>query len=364
MSAVPGATAKAEHVPGILRVLRTLDGYVRRGEIVLLVTTLLTMISLAFATVVMRKLRPYFPSIQEVGWFDITARYLVLWVAILGASIAAREGRHFGVEILPKLFSERGRRRLEAVLNLASALLMTLITLLMYRYVTLCPVQNLFVIDGIQIANTTEAGTHALAVDRRWLLAIMPLGLALMTARFFLRSLEATLLSDEQWHHWERELKPDLVAAPVPGAEPASLGSGAVVEAATPPAIAREQEREAHEATERAEKPFLVPPPTAQAPAPKATPEPTPPVGERLHSSTDKVKTYRLGDLGDIEDPEPGPAGAHPPDAEESLVDSDMTAAEATREDDSEAPTERAPKPSPEPPKPSPPGDKPEEKRS
>src|SRR3954451_3196736 len=97
----PHAPASPGEVPLALRPLRALDGALRRGELVVLVTVLIAMIGVSFAQVVLRKVRPFVPSVQEIAWFDILARHLVLWVGILGASIAAREGRHFGVELLP-----------------------------------------------------------------------------------------------------------------------------------------------------------------------------------------------------------------------------------------------------------------------
>src|SRR5204863_6992659 len=136
-------------------------------------------------------------SVQEIAWFDILARHLVLWVGILGASIAAREGRHFGVELLPKLFSERGRQRLEAGLNVVAGGVALLLTLGMVEYVRRPDENALFVIDAL-----------SMPVRRWWLLAIMPAGLGLMTYRFFLRALEALLLSQHQWHALERQLKP------------------------------------------------------------------------------------------------------------------------------------------------------------
>src|SRR5579883_2167701 len=202
-------------LPGVLKPLRALDKGLRKGELVVLVTVLITMIGLSFTTVVMRKMRGYFPEIQEVGWFDILARYLVLWLGILGDSIAAREGRHFGVELLPKLFTERGRQRLEAVLNFVAGLMCFVLALGLSAYVLLAQPHALFVIDSIH-----------LGVERSWLIAIMPIGFFLMSFRFVLRALEAFLLTHEQWHLLERELKPDLTAASA--ADPASFGSGAV----------------------------------------------------------------------------------------------------------------------------------------
>lgn len=315
------AVKPTDSTPPLLTPLRALDGALRRGEIVVLVTVLITMIGVSFAQVVMRKIRPYVPSVQEVAWFDILARHLVLWVGILGASIAAREGRHFGVELLPKLFSERGRQRLEAGLNVAAGVVVLVLTLGMIDYVRRPDENALFVIDALE-----------LPVRRWWLLAIMPVGLGLMTFRFFLRALEALLLTGPQWHALERELKPD-VTAPAVTAEAASQGSGAVIESATPPSVQEAQEKAAQAAALAARDP-----------------------SKHIEKSTDEIRIRRLGDLGDVIDPAPEPASAQALDPDVALVDSDMTmAGPNVDEPDASAPTERQ--------QPQPPPDKPDDKK-
>ena len=148
--------------------------------------------------------------------------------------------------------------------------------------------------------------------------------------RFFLRSLEAALLSGEQWHLLERELKPDLTAAAASD-EPASLGSGAVCEAATPPAVAEAQEKQAAAAI-------------AASHAVHAKP---------IDKSTDEIRIRRLGDLGDVIDPQPGPAGSQPDDPDAALVDSDLTTSGPAADEpppEPNAPTDRQAPPRPAPP--------------
>jgi TRAP-type C4-dicarboxylate transport system permease small subunit len=293
-----GASHTHHHVPLVLRPLRALDGALRKGELVVLVSVLVTMIGLSFAQVVLRKVRPYVPWIQDVAWFDILARHLVLWAGILGASIAAREGRHFGVELLPKLFSERTKQRFEAVLNVVAGGVTVLLAAGMLDYVRRPEVNAAFRIEALN-----------LPVQRSWLLAIMPVGLALMAYRFLLRSLEALLLTGPQWHALERELKPD-VTAPAPGDEAASLGSGAVVESATPPSVQEAQEKAGFDAAEAA---FEGGPRVAPA--------------RHIEKSTDEIRIRRLGDLGDVIDPRPEAGSQAPVDPDVALVDSDMTTA-------------------------------------
>ena len=327
-------------VPGILRPLRLADTALRKAEMTVLCVVLFTMIALSFAQVVLRGLQ-HAGLAQPVPWFEDIDRHFVLWVGMLGASMAAREGRHFGVEALPKLFSETGRRRLEGVLNLIAAGVCALLTDIMWKDIVLDEIPRsrehpLFVLEGIRIANENGVGTHGMPFLKWWLLVIIPIGLVGMTFRFFLRSLEAALLTNEQWHWLERELKPDVVAAGDPGAEPASGREGAVIESATPPSTQRLQHAEAVAAEKRLEQQLAASVPggsPAPVPAEPQTPRKTP---------TGEVSIVRLADLGDVADPEHRPSAAPPPDEDESLVDSDVLRAERHPDEDSaQAPTDR-----------------------
>ncbi|MBI3723097.1 TRAP transporter small permease [bacterium] len=334
-------------VPFVLRPLRAADGFVRRIEVTVLVLVVLTMIGLSFAQVATRILRPYIPIFQPVAWFDILARHLVLWVGVLGASVAAREGRHFGVEALPKLFSERGRRRLEGFLNLVAGIVTALLTRIMWNKIVLDEIPRSGPPEYHHLFTVGLPGGGTLPVDEWWLLGIIPIGLAGMTFRFFLRSLEAGLLTDGEWHQLERELKPDLVAAPDPAADPASMGSGAVVEASTPPAVAEKQEAQAH--AQPKDPPAPPPPPVAPPaappappPAPAATTPPSSPLwtpvprvvseqGKKV--STEKVKRRAVADAGDVQDPEPQPGDENPRDTMAELVDSSVSLTEPESEE-------------------------------
>lgn len=343
----------AHPTPAVLAPLRLADTVLRKAEMVVLCSILFTMIALSFAQVVLRGLQ-HAGLGQPVPWFEDLDRHFVLWVGMLGASMAAREGRHFGVEALPKLFSETGRRRLECALNAIAGVVCGLLTNIMWKDIVLDEIprsreHHLFVLEGIRVANETGGGTHGLPVEKWWLLVIIPIGLVGMTFRFFLRSLEAALLTNEQWHWLERELKPDVVAAADTAADPASQGSGAVVESATPPSTQRLQEVEAKVAEKRLELGMPAVPTTAAPSAPGApAPAPEPPPSPRK-TPTGEVKIPKIADAGDAADPEARPNAAPPPDEDERLVDSDVLLSEKHPDEESaQAPTDRQTKQKPE----------------
>lgn len=86
-----------------------------RFERAVLVLLLFLMIILAFLPILFRNL-------LAVGllWIDPLLRHLVLWVALLGASLATREGRHIKIDLVAPHLSPGKRAWLEGGLDLLS----------------------------------------------------------------------------------------------------------------------------------------------------------------------------------------------------------------------------------------------------
>jgi len=86
-------------------------------EELFLVCLVLGMVALGAAQILFR-------NVISIGlvWIDPLLSHLVLWVALLGASIATREDRHIVIEILPERLPASVRRRIKGGLQLFSAL--------------------------------------------------------------------------------------------------------------------------------------------------------------------------------------------------------------------------------------------------
>ncbi len=189
-------SAPAEpNVPGWLRGLRAADGAIQRVEVAVCVLSLAVMILLAFAQVFLRQFRglELGPLVvpAPVAWFDNIARHLVIWVGLLGASLATAEGRHIAIEAAPKLFGVRGRRRIEVVTHLAALAITGVLLALCVIYMLRLQVPNEAHLFDVQAID--------LKVYRWPLLLVVPLGLALMCWRFGLRILEALVLDDASY---------------------------------------------------------------------------------------------------------------------------------------------------------------------
>lgn len=77
--------------------MRKLDSFVSRSEEVLIGVLILTASIILFANVVAR-------YVFNLGlpWAEELVRYQIVWMVFLGASVAARQGIHIGVDILIK----------------------------------------------------------------------------------------------------------------------------------------------------------------------------------------------------------------------------------------------------------------------
>ncbi|WP_319518195.1 TRAP transporter small permease [uncultured Martelella sp.] len=85
-----------------MKALRYLERYFER---ILLTIALLVMATVLFAQVIMR----YFLRSPFV-WSEELARYVLVWAAIIGVSLAVRERKHISVDFLPLIFGERSYR--------------------------------------------------------------------------------------------------------------------------------------------------------------------------------------------------------------------------------------------------------------
>jgi TRAP-type C4-dicarboxylate transport system permease small subunit len=101
----------------LLSILKKLGFLYEQTEELVLVCMVFGMIGLGAAQILFRNLI----SIGLV-WIDPLLNHMVLWVALLGASIATRENRHIVIEVLPERLSPAVRSRIKGALQLFSAL--------------------------------------------------------------------------------------------------------------------------------------------------------------------------------------------------------------------------------------------------
>jgi len=105
-------------------VRKILDGYYRLLQVALtlLMTALLVPVTLQI-------LSRYTGLIPRYIWTEEIARFCFIWIVMVGAMIAVRDGTHFDVDVLPK-----GSPKVEAGLRLFVHLAMLLASLIFVTY--------------------------------------------------------------------------------------------------------------------------------------------------------------------------------------------------------------------------------------
>jgi TRAP-type transport system small permease protein len=112
----------AGHLPAMLK--KVLDGYYRLLQIALtlLMTALLVPVTLQI-------LSRYTGLIPRYIWTEEIARFCFVWIIMIGAMIAVRDGTHFDVDVLPK-----GSPKFEAASRLFVHFAMLLAALIFVTY--------------------------------------------------------------------------------------------------------------------------------------------------------------------------------------------------------------------------------------
>jgi len=95
-----------------------------RVEDTILVGLLLTMIGMAVTQIFLRNL-------FEAGivWSDVLVRILVLWVGLVGAMVASRQGNHITIDILDRYLPAHAKKVADFVVELFTALICTVVAI-------------------------------------------------------------------------------------------------------------------------------------------------------------------------------------------------------------------------------------------
>jgi TRAP-type C4-dicarboxylate transport system permease small subunit len=148
--------------------MRTWAQRLHRAEDGLLVFLLSAMIVLAAAQIVLRN---FFDS--GFVWIDPLLRVLVLWLGLIGATVATRNNRHIRIDLLSKLFSRNTHRLIQSVIGQISAWTCLVVAWYGFKWI------QMDFADGV----TSFAGIPA------WMLeVIIPVTFALIGLRYLIMS--------------------------------------------------------------------------------------------------------------------------------------------------------------------------------
>jgi TRAP-type C4-dicarboxylate transport system permease small subunit len=143
----------------ILRILIKLDNALAKTEATLLIGLVSAMTVIVFSQVVYR-----YVLAQPLHWSEEMARYLFVWLSILGATLGVQKRGHFGLDILYRMLPDRGKRILAFVVHL---LMGTVIFVILFQGITL-------------VQKTIPQESPAMGISMGWAYACLPVGAGLM----------------------------------------------------------------------------------------------------------------------------------------------------------------------------------------
>jgi TRAP-type C4-dicarboxylate transport system permease small subunit len=148
--------------------MQTWAKQLHRAEDALLVLLLSAMIVLASTQILLRNLLD-----SGFVWIDPLLRVLVLWLGLIGATVATRNNRHIRIDLLSKFFSRNTHRLIQSIIGQVSAWTCLVVAWYGFKWI------QMDYVDGV----TSFAGVPA------WLLeVIIPVTFALIGLRYLIMS--------------------------------------------------------------------------------------------------------------------------------------------------------------------------------
>lgn len=124
---------------------------------------------IAFLQIVLRNL-----FATGISYADPLLRHLVLWIGLLGATLATKQDKHIHIDILPRLLPERKKAFLQIAINLFSTIICIFLTYAAIKF----------------IKYEYQAATTLFLQIPIWILeVILPITFAIMAIRFFAKTI-------------------------------------------------------------------------------------------------------------------------------------------------------------------------------
>jgi TRAP-type C4-dicarboxylate transport system permease small subunit len=143
----------------LLRALTRFDHLLARAEAVVLITLVAVMTLIVFLQVVYR-----YVLIQPLHWSEELARYLFIWLSILGATLGLQKRGHFGLDFFYRMLSDQKRRFLQFLIHLLVGSVILVI-----------------LIQGVKLVQATVLQkSPAMGISMGWAYACLPVGAGLM----------------------------------------------------------------------------------------------------------------------------------------------------------------------------------------
>jgi TRAP-type C4-dicarboxylate transport system permease small subunit len=151
-----------------MKVLTSIDNWLGRLELGIVMILLGMMIIFAFLQVVLRNLFS-----TGIEWIEIFLRHDILWLGFLGGALATGNERHIKIDAISHLFSKRSQAILHFVTNLFAAFICMVLTQASIKFVG----------SEINIKSQVFDSIPAWYIE-----LIIPIGFALHVIHFLFRS--------------------------------------------------------------------------------------------------------------------------------------------------------------------------------
>jgi len=143
-----------------VRAVTKFDGILAKGEAWVLIALVAVMAGIVFLQVVYRYLLT-----QPLHWSEEMARYLFVWISLLGAAMSVQRRGHFGMDFFCRMLPSKGRRFIACLVYLLVGIVM--LVLLVYGIVL--------------VGKTADQRSPAMEISMGWAYACLPVGAALMS---------------------------------------------------------------------------------------------------------------------------------------------------------------------------------------
>ena len=142
-----------------VRKLTRFDHLLARGEAAALIVLVSVMTVVVFLQVIYR-----YALTQPLYWSEEVARYLFVWISIVGAALGLQKRGHFGLDLFYRMLPNKGRRFLQFIIYLLMGVVVLVI-----------------LVQGISLVEKTSLQeSPAMGISMGWAYACLPVGAALM----------------------------------------------------------------------------------------------------------------------------------------------------------------------------------------
>ena len=110
--------------------MRSLNTLIHRG----LQKLITVLIAVMIVPVTLQIFSRFFEFIPRYIWTEEVARFCLMWLIMLGATIAVREGTHFDVDVLPAPKTVRGKAIARLIVDVAILIVAMIFILFGWRF--------------------------------------------------------------------------------------------------------------------------------------------------------------------------------------------------------------------------------------